>query len=59
MWYSKVTASLGNIPDFIQHYDRELDEAKKECRIGGVVETTVAQRPANGLDRCFPGDYLH
>jgi hypothetical protein len=38
MWYSKVTASLGNIPDFIQHYEHELNEAKKECRIGGLVE---------------------
>jgi hypothetical protein len=45
MWYSKVTASLGNIPDFIQHYDRELDEAKKECRIGGLVEKNISALP--------------
>ena len=29
MWYSKVTASLEAIPDFIAYYERELDEAKK------------------------------
>jgi uncharacterized protein YfdQ (DUF2303 family) len=45
MWYSKVTASLANIPDFIQHYERELDEAKKECRIGGVVEKNISALP--------------
>jgi hypothetical protein len=45
MWYSKVTASLGNIPDFIQHYERELNEAKKECRIGGLVEKNISALP--------------
>ena len=45
MWYSKVTASLANIPDFIQHYERELDEAKKECRIGGLVEKNISALP--------------
>ena len=38
MWYSRVVASLGAIPDFIAHYERELDDAKKDCRIGGLVE---------------------
>lgn len=45
MWYSKVVADLGNIPDFIQHYERELDEAKRECRIGGLVEKNVKELP--------------
>ena len=45
MWYSKVTANLGNIPDFIQHYERELNEAKKECRIGGLVEKNISALP--------------
>jgi len=45
MWYSRVTANLGCIPDFIQHYERELDEAKKECRIGGYVETNIKELP--------------
>ena len=38
MWYTKVTSDLGNIPDFIAHYERELDEAKRDCRIGGLVD---------------------
>ena len=45
MWYSRVTANLGNIPDFIHHYERELDEAKKECRIGGLVEKNISALP--------------
>jgi len=45
MWYSKVTASLANIPDFIQHYERELEEAKKECRVGGMIERNIKELP--------------
>ena len=45
MWYSKVVASLGNIPDFIQHYERELDDAKRDCRIGGLVEKNISALP--------------
>jgi hypothetical protein len=45
MWYSKIVANLGNIPDFIAHYEKELDEAKKECRIGGLVERNIKELP--------------
>ena len=45
MWYSKVVASLGAIPDFIQHYERELEEAKRDCRIGGLVEKNISALP--------------
>ena len=45
MWYSRVTADLGAIPDFIAHYERELEEAKKECRIGGMVERNIKDLP--------------
>lgn len=47
MWYSKVTADLGNIPDFIAHYERELDEARKECKIGGLIERAIKELPGN------------
>jgi uncharacterized protein YfdQ (DUF2303 family) len=40
-----VTASLAAIPDFIAYYERELDEAKKECRIGGLVERNIKDLP--------------
>jgi hypothetical protein len=45
MWYSKVVANLGAIPDFIAHYERELDEARRECRIGGMVEHNIKELP--------------
>ena len=45
MWYSKVVASLGAIPDFIAHYERELEDAKKECKIGGNVERNIKELP--------------
>ena len=45
MWYSRVTANLGAIPDFIAHYEKELEEAKKECRIGGYVERNIKELP--------------
>ena len=45
MWYSRVTANLGAIPDFIAHYERELEDAKKECRIGGLVERNIKDLP--------------
>ena len=45
MWYSKIVASLGSIPDFIAHYERELEEAKKDCKIGGLVERNITELP--------------
>lgn len=45
MWYSKITASLGNIPDFIAHYENELNDARRECRIGGYVENNIKELP--------------
>lgn len=47
MWYSKITAGLGAIPDFIAHYERELEDAKKECRIGGLVERNIKELPGH------------
>lgn len=45
MWYSRVVANLAAIPDFIAHYERELDDAKKDCRIGGMVEKNITALP--------------
>jgi uncharacterized protein YfdQ (DUF2303 family) len=45
MWYSRVVANLDAIPDFIQHYEHELDSAKNECRIGGFVERNIKELP--------------
>ena len=45
MWYSKITADLGTIPDFIAHYERELGAAKAEVRLGGLVERNIRDLP--------------
>ena len=45
MWYSKVTSDLGNIPDFIAHYEKELEDARRDCRIGGLVEKNITALP--------------
>jgi hypothetical protein len=45
MWYSRVVANLGEIPDFIAHYERELEDARRDCRIGGLVEKNISALP--------------
>ena len=45
MWYSRITADLGAMPDFIAHYERELDTAKSEVRLGGLVEKNIRDLP--------------
>ena len=45
MWYSKITASIDHIPDFIAHYENELADAKKDCRIYGIVEKNISTLP--------------
>ena len=45
MWYSRVVASLGSIPDFIDHYEKELDEAKTEVGVYGNIEKNLAGLP--------------
>jgi hypothetical protein len=45
MWYSRVVADLANLPDFINHYETELEQAKSECRLGGLVERNIKELP--------------
>lgn len=45
MWYSRVVADLSNIPDFIAHFERELEDAKRDVRIGGLVEKNISALP--------------
>ena len=45
MWYSQVVADLGNIPDFITHYEVELGEAKRDCKVGGLIEKNITALP--------------
>ena len=45
MWYSRVVSDLGAIPDFISYYEQELQYAKHECKISGVVEKNITALP--------------
>ena len=45
MWYSKVSANIGAIPDFISHYENEIIGAKSECKIFGLVEKNISALP--------------
>lgn len=45
MWYNKIVANLGEIPAFIDYYEKELNIAKSEIKIQGNVEKSVANLP--------------
>lgn len=45
MWYSRVVSDLANLPDFINHYETELTQAKSECKLGGLVERNIKELP--------------
>jgi hypothetical protein len=45
MWYSKVVANLGAIPDFIAYFENELADAKRDVQIRGLVEKNITALP--------------
>ena len=45
MWYNKVVQDLAFLPDFIAHYNNELDEAKAVVKIYGNVEKSLSNLP--------------
>jgi len=44
-WYATVTADISKIPDFVEHFNSELEGAKRDVIIHGVVEKSVAALP--------------
>ena len=44
-WYSEVSRDVSKIPDAIAHYENELIEARKECKLVGNVEKSSAAMP--------------
>jgi hypothetical protein len=44
-WYTLVTQDLANLPDFMEHYNTELQQAKFEVGIKGSVEKNMAGLP--------------
>jgi hypothetical protein len=45
MWYNKVVENLGELPNFIDYYQNELDIAKREIKIRGNVEKELSNLP--------------
>lgn len=44
-WYGKVTNDLSYLPAFIEHYDKEITDAKRESAINGNVERNLRDLP--------------
>jgi len=44
-WYTRVSQDISAIPDFIAHYDAELNAAKRDINIGGIVEKNISGLP--------------
>lgn len=44
-WYNKVTSNIAYLPDFIDYYTTELDSARAECNIKGIVERNISSLP--------------
>lgn len=45
MFYNKIVANLGEIPNFIDYYERELIAAKADIKISGRVERELSDLP--------------
>ena len=44
-WYNEVSRNLDKIPDCVAYFDKELLEAKKQCKIYGNLERASASLP--------------
>jgi len=44
-WYSRITADLGLLPNFISFYENELLSARNEVKVYGNIEKNIAALP--------------
>ena len=44
-YYNRIVNDLGAIPSFINYYESELEEAKRECHVKGIVEKNITALP--------------
>ena len=44
-WYSEVSRDISRIPDAIAHFEKELIQARAECKLVGNVEKSAAAMP--------------
>ena len=45
MWYSRVVKDLNELPKFISFYEKELESAKADVTVSGVVERNLKDMP--------------
>lgn len=45
MWYNRVVENIAELPAFLDYYYAELELAKREVRVSGVVERSLTQLP--------------
>jgi hypothetical protein len=45
VWYNKIVSNLGELPNFIAHYEKELGAARSEIKIHGKVERELSNLP--------------
>ena len=46
-WYTRVTQNITLLPDFIQHYETELENSRGEVRVRGNIEQNLAALPGH------------
>lgn len=45
MWYNKVVNDIAKLPEFIEYYNEQLEEAKSEVKIRGNLEKALSSLP--------------
>jgi hypothetical protein len=45
MWFSRIKNDISLIPDLVDHYQSELDQAQQETRIQGSLEKNAQDLP--------------
>jgi len=45
MWYNRVVQNIAALPDFIDYYSKELDQARREVGVYGNIEKNLAALP--------------
>jgi len=45
VWYRKVTTNLGEIVDAINYFEKQIEEARYECSMKGILEKHSREMP--------------
>lgn len=44
-WYTKIANDLSHLPDFILYYEKELNQARYDTHIKGLVQKSISDLP--------------